>query len=676
MHIVGLVQFTILLARVLAKSIQAEAQYIIFTDDPVKRYEDFTEEDFEQTDDIQGIKYEKRDIYDDTILLLRFNCPDSSCDVTCWNLANLQGHVRGVHHKFMCELCTKNKKVFMHEHELFTPQELRKHEKFGDDNPGAVDQSGFKGHPDCGFCQQRFYGDDELYVHCRDQHERCHICDRRQQGGKQQYYINYDSLEIHFREKHFLCADRECIEKKFVVFESEMDLKAHQLETHPQGLSKDARKDARRVDISSFDYRTPHQGSSRGGRRNRDDRGWRDPNAEPLPQSSAQPLRRDELAYQRQQAIQSAQSITTRTFGGQLTQPSASSGPAYAGRSRNQEPATVTASRTHTSTNPSFPPIDNLSLNPTTRTPENLSAPGSPSLSHVLTPQEQARRIHHTSVMNRASDMLHANLSKTAEFRAQVSSYRQSSISAQQLIDSFLSLFDAPASELGKLIKELADIYESETKRNELLKAWNDWKAVHEDYPSLPGPISTAPSDTQPSSGGRRILKLKSSTAQSSRSAVSKQGSWGSSGPSGSSNPFPPIASGASASANRAGAGKTGPVPWATPSSSARPSPAPSRPVSTAPSRGSGVANDAFPALPAAQRPNTTMMGLHRGAVNWGNGGTKVQNAWGVANGTSASTSTTTSGINPSVGDVEDDFEGGGGKKGKKAKKTTLYKFG
>ena len=581
----------------------------------------------------------------------------------------------------MCELCTKNKKVFTHEHDLFTTQELRKHEKFGDDNPGAVDQSGFKGHPDCGFCQQRFYGDDELYVHCRDQHERCHICDRRQQGGKQQYYINYDSLEIHFREKHFLCADRECMEKKFVVFDSEMDLKAHQLETHPQGLSKDARKDARRVDISSFDYRAPHQEPSRGGRRNREERGrgWRDPNAEPLPQSSAQPLRRDELAYQRQMAIQSAQSVTTRTFGGQLTQNPASSGPAYAAPSRNQEPSTISAPRSHTLTNPSFPPLDNLSLNPSSRTPDNLSAPGSPSLSHALTPQEQARRLHHTSVMNRASAMLQANPSKTADFRAQVSSYRQSSITAQQLIDSFFTLFDAPSAELGKLIKELADIYESEAKRNGLLKAWSDWRAVNEDYPSLPGPSGAVASDGQPASGGRRILKLKSSTAQSSRSAVSRQGSWGSNGPSGSSNPFPPIASGTSTSANRVGAGKTGPVPWATPSStSAKPSLAPSRAASTAPLRASGMINDGFPALPAAQKPNTAMMGLHRGAVSWGNGGTKVQNAWGASNGASLNASAGASGISTPVGEVEDDFDGGegGGKKVKKGMKTTLYKFG
>ena len=37
----------------------------------------------------------------DTLVLLRFNCPDSSCDhmATGWN--DLKLHVRGVHKKFM-----------------------------------------------------------------------------------------------------------------------------------------------------------------------------------------------------------------------------------------------------------------------------------------------------------------------------------------------------------------------------------------------------------------------------------------------------------------------------------------------------------------------------------------------------------------------------------------------
>ncbi|KAL8710781.1 MAG: hypothetical protein Q9225_007235, partial [Loekoesia sp. 1 TL-2023] len=474
---------------------RTEAQHVIFTDNPAKRYEEFIDEDFQEMDDVLGIKYEQREIHDDTILLLRYNCPDSSCDIACYGWPDLHRHVKGAHHKVMCDLCTRNKKVFTHEHELFTIPELRKHEKFGDDNPGAVDQSGFKGHPECGFCRQRFYGDDELYAHCRDKHERCHLCDRRNGGRQQQYYVDYNSLEKHFKKDHFMCADQECLDKKFVVFESELDLKAHQLQTHPNGLSKDARRDARLVDISGFDYRTPYHGPH-GGRRDRQGGRGRDPNTEALPHSTAQPLRRDELAYQRQMAIQSAQSVAPRTFGGQLT-----SNIAVAARpSSRQEPDTVTAPRNHTDTNSSFPAIDNLNLN------HNSSSlpphpPTSPAPTHALTPKEQARRLHHTSVMDRASALLKHDPTKISSFRTAVSSYRSSTLSASQLIDNFFSLFDVSASDLGKLIKELADIYENENKRNDLLKAWNDWRAINEDYPSLPGPSGVLPGSSAAAAG-------------------------------------------------------------------------------------------------------------------------------------------------------------------------------
>ena len=623
--------------------------------------------DFEQVDEFLGIKYEKNEIYDDTVLLLRYNCPDGSCDIACWGWPDLHRHVKSIHQKIMCDLCSRNKKVFTHEHSLFTAQGLRKHEKFGDDDPGAIDQSGFRGHPECGFCRERFYGDDELYTHCRDKHERCHICDRNNQGREQQYFVDYNSLEQHFTKDHFLCVDQECLEKKFVVFSSEMDLKAHQLETHPNGLSKDARKDARRVNISTFDYRLPHQ-DNQGGRRGRDGRGrgrGRDPNTEALPQSTAQPLRRDELAYQRQMAIQSAQSVSTHTSGSQL-----SSTDAYAARpsSHAQHQPTILAPRGHTSTNPSFPAIDNLNIGSGSRSPE--SVPTSPAPQNTLTPQDQARRLRHNAVMERASNMLKGDQTKIADFRNRVSSYRTSAISASQLIDTFFSLFDASSTDLGKLIKELAEIYENEARRNDLLKAWNDWRAINEDYPSLPGPGGLLPGSSSATTvgAGRRILKLKNSTAQSSRSPVNRHGSWGNAAP---SNPFPPIPA---ASANRAGPGHVGATPWVTPSSS-RLSPAPVRPTSTVPAASRGVTegvSDAFPALPAAAKPNTTIFGLHRGAVNWddGRGGTPT-NPWGGNASSSVKAGPT------AATETEAEFEAvGGKKKGNRQKKQTLYKFG
>lgn len=555
------------------------------------------------------------------------------------------------------DLCTRNKKVFTHEHELFTIAQLRKHEKFGDDTPGAIDQSGFKGHPECEFCHERFYGDDELYAHCRDKHERCHICDR-QPGNRHQYYINYDALEEHFQKAHFLCLDKECLEKKFVVFESQMDLKAHQLETHPNGLSKDARRDARTVDISTFDYRAPYQPGRRGrggrdGRDGREGRGagrGRDPNADSLPLSSAQPMRRDELAYQRQMAIQSAQSVSTRSFGGQLT----AREPAPAPRS----PAGPLPGQT-TPTGPRAPAtpvnaMENLTLNNNTA---NLAS---------LSPQDQARRLRHAAVVERASNLLQNDASKISEFRTKVSNYRTSLISATDLIDSFFSMFDTPTSELGKLIKELAEIYEDEAKKSSLLSAWNNWRAINEDYPALPGPPGVIPglSSGTTGSGGKRVLRLKSSTAQSSRSAVGRAGSLSSTS---STNPFPPLSA---PTAKRAvAAAANAPVWTSTPptrpsvtttSSYARPAPR----ASTGPAPRTTDRN-AFPALPAAPKPNTLMAGLTRGTVRWDDRRGPAPAAWG--------SETTTSGAStPGEGD-----ESVGGKKGKGKKgKQILFQFG
>jgi hypothetical protein len=556
------------------------------------------------------------------------------------------------------DLCTRNKKVFTHEHELFTWPNLKKHQKFGDDNPGAKDQSGFRGHPECGFCNTRFYGDDELYTHCRDKHERCHICDRRDGSRQQQYYVNYDSLEVHFRKDHFLCPDRECLDKKFVVFDSEMDLKAHQIESHPNGLSKDAMRDARRVDMSGFQFRAPHEPEASGRRDDRRREGGRgrgrgrDPNAEPLPASSAQTLSRAELAYQRQMEAQNSQSATARTFGGQLSTPTP--GEAFAARPAQSaaEPATVTASRPTRAANVTNG-VDQLSLNP----PPATTAP--------QTPQEQARLLRHNAVTERASAMLRNDELKLQEFRSTISAYRSAKMSATQLIEAFFALFDTNSKDLGKLIKELADIFEITAKREALLKAWNDWRAINEDYPSLPGSATgLALNGGATGHGGSRVLKLKSSTAQSSRSTANQTASWSS--PS-SSNPFPALPP---ASSGRIGA-KPGQTPWASSSASAsaRASPLPSRNGSSVTLSKKAPASDAFPALPAAAKPNSTIfspgytgLGLRRdnGARN-----TPASNPW--AGASSAASGPTT----PAAED-----EGAGKKKGNKGKKQTLFQWG
>ena len=80
---------------------RTEASFVIFTDDPTKRYEDFGESDLAKTDDNLGIKYEKEEIMEDTVLLLRYNCPDKDCDVACLGWPHLYRHVKAKHGKIM-----------------------------------------------------------------------------------------------------------------------------------------------------------------------------------------------------------------------------------------------------------------------------------------------------------------------------------------------------------------------------------------------------------------------------------------------------------------------------------------------------------------------------------------------------------------------------------------------
>lgn len=627
---------------------RTEAPYVVFTDDASKRYEDFKDDEMTRIDENLGIKYERNEIFEDTVLLLRYNCPDKDCDVACLGWPDLHRHVKSKHGKVMCDLCTRNKKVFTHEHDLFSYGELRKHERYGDDNPGAVDQSGFKGHPECGFCKQRFYGDDELYTHCREKHERCHICDRRNGGANPQYYLNYQELEKHFAEAHFVCLDAECVANKTNVFENEMDLKAHQLTAHPNGLSKDARRDVRLVNLSGFDVRTPYQPERRGGREHRGNGRGRDPNAEPLPQSSAQPIGRAELAYQRQMAIQSAQSVSTRNFGGQLTQ--AAPAPAPIAQPRPAQRSTPAS------------PLPALA---------SLSVEESP-LAATSTPQEIARQARHTQVISRASTLLDNNTTKLASFRGHVSSYRAGTITASDLIDSIFSLFDATTSELGKLIRELADLYEDDTKRQRLLTAWNDWRSINEDYPSLPGPVGGSTSSSIPASSGRRVLKLKSSTAQSSRSAVSRQGSWGNSleRPAAAStpgNPFPALPTTSRKLVRE-------PLAWATGTAASRSTPVTRSVASTAAPKTMGPrANDEmFPSLPAAAKPNVLIGGTTKGTVRWG-APTPV-NAFNWGSGGSERATPSGSGT---VTPAAEEPNGMSSKKGKGKKgKEVLYRFG
>ncbi|CAH0514980.1 unnamed protein product [Peronospora belbahrii] len=151
-------------------------------------------------------------------------------------VAALRTHVVDVHGLQYCSICLENKKVFLEELELFTKEQLKKHNTRG--NP----REGFMGHPRCDFCFSRFYSTTELYDHLRKNHFECDIC-LYQLHVQNRYYKDYNDLENHFRADHFLCEEHECLAKKFVVFSTHLDLQAHLTVDHPHI------KTSRKIDV-------------------------------------------------------------------------------------------------------------------------------------------------------------------------------------------------------------------------------------------------------------------------------------------------------------------------------------------------------------------------------------------------------------------------------------------
>ena len=141
-------------------------------------------------------------------------------------LKALKAHLRIDHGYALCELCVENKRDFVSKLVRYTPQGLKQHQAKGDG-----EHSGFNGHPLCEFCKPlRFYDVVKLHEHLNKEHYKCHICDK--QGKPNQFFKDYTRLERHFDRDHYLCHDQQCIAARFVVFENEIDLRAHESSVH------------------------------------------------------------------------------------------------------------------------------------------------------------------------------------------------------------------------------------------------------------------------------------------------------------------------------------------------------------------------------------------------------------------------------------------------------------
>lgn len=171
------------------------------------------------------IYFTTEEIESNCLELLELKCHFKHCGTKFTDFKDLQDHIKLEHNRYFCLICYNNKKAFISELALYHYKSLQTHQTIGD-------EKGFKGHPACKHCvKKRFYSEDELNVHIRDSHERCHICDQ-DIPDVADYYKNYEELYNHFRLDHYVCTVQSCLDKKFVVFREDLDLTAHMLKEH------------------------------------------------------------------------------------------------------------------------------------------------------------------------------------------------------------------------------------------------------------------------------------------------------------------------------------------------------------------------------------------------------------------------------------------------------------
>lgn len=195
--------------------------------------------------------------YEDIKTLCSFTHPLAGPGRAFSSLRALKSHLQSTQKRSLCEICLEGRKVFLAEQIAYTKPELERHMRQGDVE-GPMAESGFKGHPDCRFCKKRYYGENELYHHMVSTHEECFIC-RRSHPHRHVYYRDYPDLENHFKQQHFPCEDPACQEQKFVVFQTQQELKTHMAREHANSLSKAERKQVLTLPVA-FNYRRGGEG--------------------------------------------------------------------------------------------------------------------------------------------------------------------------------------------------------------------------------------------------------------------------------------------------------------------------------------------------------------------------------------------------------------------------------
>lgn len=340
------------------------------------------------------------------------------------------------------DLCIDHKKVFPFEHTLYTSEQLIQHYKEGDKKFIKNDESGFSGHPECQFCKKYFFGSDELYVHCRDNHEQCFLCVRN--GVRHQYYVNYASLEQHFKKDHYMCLYPQCLEKKFIVFDSSIDLIGHEVEVHGEstsGLQRSMQMGARRIDLN-FQYDQPRPSRANGNR--------------------------NENTRSNSTGTSSSASLSTNDF------------PSIQSTARSSNATVATQSRAVPGALSRKKDKQKAVQKPTGFGALSPVETGSPSTSGTVTPDatgsstaETPVVASHAAFLAKLEDILQSK-QKVTEFRKLTGAFRKGTIDADAYVNQVVLLTNNHVEKSNKIFKGVENLLDIEEKKWEMIRAWRN----------------------------------------------------------------------------------------------------------------------------------------------------------------------------------------------------------
>ncbi|KAG8968551.1 hypothetical protein FRC03_006951 [Tulasnella sp. 419] len=496
---------------------------ILFTLSPDQQYQEYELDSIQFKDEKLSVLFETQEMMEESLILLRFNCPDANCDYVGNGWPDLKWHVRDVHKKLMCDLCIRNKKIFSHEHTLYATDELPLHiPSLARRGPPAKDKDkDIESHPICDFCRECFFGDDELYKHLRERHEECFVC--KKQGIQNQYFLNYSKLDHHFRTAHYPCTHPVCLEQKFVVFPTQLDLQAHTVDVHSDEMNSRDKRGARRVEVN---FEHARHGSGRN-------RTVVDGQPEPPPPpriaqglSSSGPPQTSAVSGQPVRNV--AVSTRRAAFGGQLTAPGPGDGPSVR--------------QLHDETPPS-------------RQEGGEDTPGGGGGGAPADPELLEK---HAAFMAYIQSITSSPNALTA-IRLSIRGYRANEATVYDTLDTIFNVLDRDMEKTGGAITRLVDIFDDEEKKKELLEAWGGKKIEHKrQFPSLT-PLSDANPGNYSGIASGRVINVKHSTSNNR----SNRGIWDrvEQAASSSSTRYPPpgAAGGLKSKPGRIVPGSTGP---------------------------------------------------------------------------------------------------------------------